>query len=228
MRTSLTLLLLALAAAPALAQTNTGTVSGTVKDSSGAIVANVPVELVNNATSLHRTASTGQDGTYQFTLVQPGPYRLVLEAPGFKRSVQEFHLEVDQTANVSITLMVGDTSESVTVAAGSVLLETETSALGQVISSGQVADLPLNGRNPFALAALSPGVVSGGSFGVGLGTTRAAAQAAGANNFMADGGIAGSNELLIDGAPVMVCCQGQPAIIPSVDVTQEFKVQTNS
>ena len=115
---------------------------------------------------------------------------------------------------------------SVTVSESSVLIESETSSLGQVISSKQVADLPLNGRNPMALASLSPGVLPGGSFGVGLGTTRAAAQAAGANNFMSDGGIAGSNELLLDGVPVMVCCQGQPAIIPSVDVTQEFKVQT--
>jgi len=121
---------------------------------------------------------------------------------------------VNQTARVDAALAVGQVSEAITVHERGVLIESETSSLGQVISSKQVADLPLNGRNPFALAALTPGVTPLGSFGVGLNTTRSAAQMAGANNFMTNGGIAGSNEVLLDGVPITVCCQGQPAIIP--------------
>ena len=153
---------------------------------------------------------------------------MTTEKSGFQRFATEFELQVGQTARIDVSLTVGQVSESVNVSERAVLIESETSSLGQVIGSKQVADLPLNGRNPFALASLTAGVWPGGSFGVGLVTTRSAAQMAGANNFMADGGVGGSNEVLLDGVPVTVCCQGQPAIIPSVDVTQEFKVQTNS
>jgi len=212
----------------AVAQSTTGTVTGIVTDSANAIVPNVQVILTNTGTAIKSVATTNETGNYSFTLVQPGAYRLSTEAPGFRAFSQDFTLQVNQTARIDVKLVVGQLSESITVNESAVLIESETSSLGQVISSKQVTDLPLNGRNPFALAALTPGVWPGGSFGVGLGTTRSAAQMAGANNFMADGGIAGSNEVLLDGVPIMVCCQGQPAIIPSVDVTQEFKVQTNS
>ena len=94
---------------------------------------------------------------------------------------------MQQTARVDVLLEVGEVSQTVEVVGSVVLLETDTSSLGQVVSKRQVADLPLNGRNPFALAALTPGVVPLGSFGVGLTGGRAAAQAAGANNFMANG-----------------------------------------
>lgn len=221
-------ILVAIISAYAAAQSTTGTVTGLVTDSGGAVVPNVQVLLTNSGTAIKTTTVSDQGGGYSFPLVQPGTYRLSAEAPGFRPFAQDFTLQVNQTARIDVKLAVGQLSESITVNESTVMIESETSSLGQVISSKQVTDLPLNGRNPFALAALTPGVWPGGSFGVGLGTTRSAAQMAGANNFMADGGIAGSNEVLLDGVPVMVCCQGQPAIIPSVDVTQEFKVQTNS
>jgi hypothetical protein len=210
------------------AQTTTGTVNGRVVDSSSAPIPNTPVSLTNVQTNSSVTTQTNGDGYYSFALIQPGSYRLAVEKDGFKKFATEFEIQVDQTARVDATLTVGQVSESVEVSEKSVLIEAETSSLGQVIGTKQVADLPLNGRNPFALASLSAGVWPGGSYGVGLDTTRSAAQMAGANNFMSDGGIGGSNEVLLDGVPVVVCCQGQPAIIPSVDVTQEFKVQTNA
>jgi hypothetical protein len=222
------MILVAIIGATAVAQSTTGTVTGIVTDSANAVVPNVQVVLTNTDTGIKTTSATGEGGGYSFTLVPPGAYRLQSEAAGFRSFSQDFTLQVNQTARIDVKLVVGQISESITVNESVVMIESETSSLGQVISSKQVNDLPLNGRNPFALAALTPGVWPGGSFGVGLGTTRSAAQMAGANNFMADGGIAGSNEVLLDGVPIMVCCQGQPAIIPSVDVTQEFKVQTNS
>jgi len=81
-----------------------------------------------------------------------------------------------------------------------------------------VSDLPLNGRNPYGLAALSPGISPGGGFGQGVSQVRGAVVAAGTNNFEANGGQAGSNEIFFDGVPVTVCCQGQPALTPSVEI----------
>ncbi len=222
------LLLLTLAGGTANAQTTTGTVTGRVTDSGGATIPETGVRLENLSTGVALTAQSDPEGNYVFPLVAPGRYRVTVEKSGFQRFAAQFDLNVNQTARVDAVLTVGQVSEAITVREQGVLIESETSSLGQVISSKQVADLPLNGRNPFALAALTPGVTPLGSFGVGLNTTRSAAQMAGANNFMANGGIAGSNEVLLDGVPITVCCQGQPAIIPSVDVTAEFKVQTNS
>ena len=210
------------------AQTNTGTVNGHVADAVSAAVADCAITLLNTKTGVTLTGQSDREGSYVFALVQPGAFRLTVEKAGFQKFVTQFELSVNQIARVDAVLAVGQVTDAITVSERSVLIENETSSLGQVISSRQVADLPLNGRNPFALAALTPGVLPLGSFGVGLNTTRSAAQMAGANNFMANGGIAGSNEVLLDGVPITVCCQGQPAIIPSVDVTQEFKVQTNS
>ena len=212
----------------ASAQSTTGTVTGLVQDAGGGMVATASVELTNTDTGIKNTSTTNETGAYSFALVPPGPYRLMVTVAGFRSFSQDFTLQVNQTARIDVKLVVGQVSESITVSASTAMVESETSSLGEVISTKQVTDLPLNGRNPFALASLTPGVFPGGSFGAGLNATRSAAQMAGANNFMADGGIAGSNEVLLDGIPVMVCCQGQPAIIPSVDVTQEFKVQTNS
>jgi hypothetical protein len=209
------------------AQTVTTTVTGVVTDPSGAPVPDTVLVLANKGTGLELSAKADSSGNYSFLSVLPGQYRLTAQMSGFAKFAAEFELTVNQTARVDIPLKVGEVTNTVTVDEKSVLVEAETSSLGQTISSKQVSDLPLNGRNPFALAALTPGVVPLGSFGVGLNTTRSAAQMAGANNFMANGGIAGSNEVLLDGVPITVCCQGQPAIIPSVDVTQEFKVQTN-
>ncbi|MGH9695001.1 MAG: carboxypeptidase-like regulatory domain-containing protein, partial [Bryobacteraceae bacterium] len=219
MRKGIHVLILALALAEAgLAQTTTGTVTGRVTDSSGASVPQATITLINTGTQLKLPTKTDEDGNYSFVAVQPAAYRLEAENTGFQKFATHFNLAVDQTVRVDVTLTVGQMTNTVEVSDKAALVESETSSLGQVISSKQVSDLPLNGRNPFALASLTPGVVPLGSFGVGLNATRSAAQMAGANNFMANGGIAGSNEVLLDGVPITVCCQGQPAIIPSVDV----------
>ncbi len=224
-----TVLTLLVASATALfGQTTTGAVNGRATDSSRAAVPDARVSLVNVNTGLSLTTRSDSEGRYVFTLLQPSSYRLTVESAGFEKFAVQFDLAVNQTARVDATLTVGQVSESIEVAARPVLLENETSSLGQQISNRQVVDLPLNGRNPFGLAALTPGVNPMGSFGIGLNAGRSAVQMAGANNFMANGGVSGSNEILLDGVAITVCCQGQPALISSVDVTQEFKVQTNT
>jgi hypothetical protein len=163
-----------------------------------------------------------------FPLVQPGPYQISIEKSGFQRYLRTFTLEVTQQARLDAQLTIGQVTENIEVTASAVLLEADSSNLGQVITNRQVVDLPLNGRNPFSLAALTPGVTPLASFGSGLVGARGAAQTAGANNFLANGGMTGSNEILLDGIPITVCCQGQPALIPTIDTTEEFKVQTNT
>src|SRR5262249_13684812 len=86
---------------------------------------------------------------------------------------------------------------------------------------------PAERRNPFALVGLAPGIQPLQTFGGGLIAGRGAAITAATNNFTANGGVTGGNEVLLDGIPITVCCQGQPAVLPNVDVTEEFKVQTN-
>lgn len=223
-----TLTILAVCSAFALhAQTTSGTVTGFVTDANGAAVGQAAVKLTNTGTGLAQSADTNDTGSYVFPFVQPGAYQIAVEKQGFQRFVRTFTMEVTQQARIDAQLTVGQVSETVTVNASAVVLETDSSNLGQVITQRQVVDLPLNGRNPFALAALTPGVTPLGGFGAGIAQQRGAAQAAGANNFLANGGMTGANEILLDGIPITVCCQGQPALIPTIDTTEEFKVQTN-
>ena len=100
-----------------------------------------------------------------------------------------------QQARIDAQLTIGQVTESVNVSASAVLLEITSSNLGQVVTNRQVTELPLNGRNPFALAALTPGVTPLASFGAGLTGARGAAQTAGVNNFTSNGGITGANEI---------------------------------
>lgn len=214
--------------AAVIAQTTTGTVTGLVTDTAGAFVPGVTVRLTNTETGLIQTAQTNESGNYVFPLLPPGSYEISVEKTGFQRFTRTFTLQVTQQARIDVQLTVGQVSETVTVTAGQIALDTDTSNLGQVISQRQVTDLPLNGRNAFALAALTPGVTPLASFGAGLAQSRGAAQSAGANNFLANGGMTGANEILLDGIPITVCCQGQPALIPTIDTVEEFKVQTSS
>ena len=209
------------------AQTVTGAVLGRVTDPSNAPVPGAAVNLTNTATNESFKTLTGTAGDYEFPLVLPGQYRLVVSVEGFREFERDFSLDVNQQARVDVTLTVGKVTEKVFVTGQAVVLETDTSSLGQVVETHQVADLPLNGRNPFALVALTPGVTALGYFGAGLNAGRGALLAAAANNFQSSGGITGSNEILLDGLPITVCCQGQPAMIPSIDVISEFKVQTD-
>lgn len=215
-------------ALPVAAQTTTGTVTGIVTDAAGAAVPQATVRLSSEATGFSQAVTTTADGAYVFPLVSPGTYQITIEHQGFQRFVRSFALAVAQQARIDAELTVGQVSESVVVSASAVLLEATSSNLGQVVTNRQVTELPLNGRNPFALAALTPGVTPLGSFGVGLTGGRGAAQSAGVNNFTANGGMTGANEILLDGIPITVCCQGQPALIPTIDTTEEFKVQTNT
>lgn len=187
-----------------LAQTDRGTITGTVTDASGGVVGGAAVSATNQATGIVTKGSTGSNGNYTIPLLPIGLYRVSVEQSGFKKSIREgVAVQVGQTVRVDIRLEVGEISQSVEVKAEAPLLRPDTSDLGTVINSQQILDLPLIGqgetRNPTFFMILVPGVTGRGtSYGGGptfdaryLSTTVAGSQS-GATEFHLDGSIIAS------------------------------------
>ena len=143
--------------APALGQT-LGTITGEVRDSTGAIVPGVSVTVTNNATNATRTTSTNAVGLFDFPALPPGVYTVKSELDGFKTATRAIELQVQQTARVDFTMELGTISEMATVTGVSPLVETTNATVGTVIENRRIVELPLNGRNFLQLVALSPNV----------------------------------------------------------------------
>ena len=213
----------------AVGQVANGTITGIVTDSTGAIIPGADVTVTQKATGLVQHAQTNRDGVYNFLQLQPGQYTVVVAKPGFKKINRSLTLTVAQVIQADVQLPIGSESQTVTVQAeSSAQLETQTSNLDYTVGPKQVDELPLNGRNAYGLAALSPGVAPGANFGAGLSTVRGAVVSAGSNNFESNGGISGSNEILLDGVSITVCCQGQPPVVPTLEILGQFKVITSN
>jgi Carboxypeptidase regulatory-like domain len=145
-------------------QVNKSNLTGVVRDSSGAPIPGVAIRAVNTATGATRQEVSDQSGLYRFILLDSGLYRLETELQGFKKFAQDrVQLATGETTTIDITLSVGDLSESVTVAAETPLLRTETGALGTTVSTEVLNDLPLIGRNPYVFLTLAPGIQYTGS-----------------------------------------------------------------
>jgi hypothetical protein len=208
----------------------TSGLAGVVKDPSGATIPNVSVTLTSAATAQVRTASTGADGGYRFTLLPPGQYKVKFAATGFKTAeVESVTLAVTETPSLDRTLEVGAQSDEVTVTTNAEILQTQTSTLGTVVNSQAITELPLASRNYTQVLSLSAGanasINNGAAFGKG--TLDMAVNGAGRdqNNFQMDGvsvvnsfgsGLAGDCGIYVGIA------------IPSPDAIQEFKVQTST
>jgi len=166
-RVAATLAALALfifAGTAALAQSGTSTVRGTVTDAQGGAVAGATVTLTSVEKNFNRTQTTSEGGTYSFTAVPPGVYRVEVESRGFKKSqITDVRAQVDTPAEVSVQLQVGDISEVVTVAGtADVLINTQDATLGNAFTSLQIEQLPLESRNVASLLTLQPGVTREG------------------------------------------------------------------
>jgi hypothetical protein len=183
------------------------------------------VTLTNLGTSEKRTQSTLAEGLYSFVTVIPGQYRIEVEKQGFKHVTREpVVVQVQQSTHIDVTMQVGVVSEVVQVIAETPLLQSETSSLGQVIEQRKANELPLNGRNIFNLAALSPGVVPQGESN----DTPVGKNIFAWANYQIGGSFANQSAEYLDGQPLNIAYINLPLIVPTQDSIQEFKVQTNA
>jgi ABC-type Na+ efflux pump permease subunit len=175
-----------LAAVPLLAQTETGQITGTVLDPSGAVVPNARVTLTGVATGVRRTSATNSAGIYLFPSLVPGDYTITVEVQGFNSVAKQATLPVGGRIAVDFTLEVGQTTTVVTVSEQVVQVNTESQTLGINVTSKQVLDLPTLTRNPYALVAISGNVSEGDPSGRGVGYAINGLRAA-ATNVLLDG-----------------------------------------
>ncbi|MGH9628629.1 MAG: carboxypeptidase regulatory-like domain-containing protein, partial [Bryobacteraceae bacterium] len=216
-------LLILAASVPSFGQIVSGSIVGSVRDSSQAVVAGATVTVTNQATNQVRETITSSLGDYSVPSLPPGRYRVSVAHSGFKQaSISDLELRIDQTARADFTLELGQVTESVLVQANAVLLQTETPTIGQVIEEKPIVDLPLNGRNFLQLATLSGGVVPAterSSESSRIGRTQVTVHVAGARGSF--------NSFLLDGMENRGARFGEIPILPSVDAIREFKIQRN-
>lgn len=214
-----------LLAASLHSQTFYGSLVGTINDASSAAMPDASVTLINLGTGDRRTAQTDASGNYQFVNLPPGQYREEVEKQGFRKFVREpITVEVQSTVRIDVAMQVGEVTQILEVSAQTPLLQTENASLGQVVESRKVLEMPLNGRNVFALVALVPGVVPGGQSG----TTPTGTNPFAWGNYQIGGGQANQSASYIDGAPVNTAYVNHTALVPTQDAIQEFRVQTNN
>ena len=206
-----------------------GTINGTVHDSSGAVIPETTVVLHNRGTNLDRTTMTNSVGFYVLPDVQPGEYDLTVRKDGFKTSQRsEVPLDVNQTSTIDFTLDPGTVTQTLSVQATAVALETSTSELGVAIVRQEVNNLPLNGRNFTQLLDLTPGVSTinvsqNGSLG-GVWSNPVGAFSYPSIN----GQTNRSDFFLLDGVNNQGSFGSTYAVAPILDDIQEFKVQSHN
>ncbi|MEX2262147.1 MAG: TonB-dependent receptor [Bryobacteraceae bacterium] len=209
-------------------QSVTATLVGTVLDQSGAAVPDANLSLTRVGTNITRAVVSNERGDFTIPNVAPGSYRLVGEHEGFKRTVMDdVELLVNQTARVDLVLQVGAVTESVAVTGTVPLVASETSSVGQVITTSQIENLPLRGRAVFDLAVLSP-ATSPRSPDSYAGGQRPMPGGLGSPVFSAGGGRDNANGYLVDGVEAIDPHYMTPSMFPPMDSMQEFKIQTNS
>jgi hypothetical protein len=201
----------------------TAEITGRITDPTGGITEQANIKVINVDTGISRTTASNDQGYYTISALPAGNYRMTVEKSGFKPLERTgIQLVVDEKARIDFALQLGSVSETVQVSSQAILLESESSTLAHLVQNKQVAELPLLGRDPYALAMLVPGArTSAGlnSLPVDI-ITASTASVNGARGNM--------NEYLLDGAPNTSPAGNGPVLYPSVDSVQEFKVETNA
>ena len=220
-----------LAAALTCAQSDRGTIAGTVLDSSGAIVANAQVTALGTGTAATYTAVTGPTGGYRIPEVKIGVYTVTVAAPGFKTEQKtEVLVQVNTVSTVDFALTIGDVKETLTVVADAPSIQSESSDIGTVVSTKQIEELPLalnaTGQS-FLRSAQSFVFLTPGTTGPG---TSSDSPSAGIFESKISGGQNFSTEILLDGASTARADSGSAfdQNSPSVEAISEFKVTTST
>ena len=228
-------ILLALICAGALtsfAQSDRGTITGTVTDPSGAAVADAKVTAVNTNTGASHETTTTSEGSYTLPELSAAPYKISVEAPGFKTTTQTIQLPVQVTRRVDFSLTLGATSDQLTVSGDAPILQTESAVQQTNVTEKQVRELPLQvsaefgGRTPLSFIFLDSSVTAG----TGASTPGNGGRGTDASNFRVNGGQALGTSILIDGAGTQRAQNGTffSEVAPGPDAFQEFTVSTSS
>jgi hypothetical protein len=219
------MLLLALALPGALvAQQYSGTITGTVTDPAGAAVPGANVTAINVGTNATYDSTTSEQGTFTFAQLPVGTYDIHVKTSSFKEFVSKsVEVHTSSVAEVAAQLTVGSASETITVEASDVQVQTTSAEVGEIVSGTQVRELPLNGENFMGLVTLSPGVSTANSF-----NSRDKGLTGGAD-FSVNGNPYNYNLFLVDGVNNNDVGSGRTILIyPSVDAIAEFKMIRNS
>jgi hypothetical protein len=213
---------------PLLYSQANGSLSGTVADKSGSVIAGATVKIVSQGTGTTREVKTDGSGHYQAPFLAVSIYTIRVESQGFQTTEQkDIRLQVDEQREVNFSLNPASVSQTVEVSATEVAVETTNPTLGQVITEQQVADLPLNGRDFVQLATLTPGVTqetNPNSFFNGGPSSEVSTR--GSFSLSVGGSRASSTDWLYDGVDNNELTAGGIAVLPSIDAIQEFKVLT--
>jgi len=227
-RSSAVLSLVAVSAAlvaPAMAQVDTGSLSGVVRDTSGAALPGAQVTLREESTGISASLRAGKDGSFAFNPLKIGTYTLTVTGDGFKQSVtQHLQVSIQSRIEASPVLEVGSASDVVDVSSSAPLLETRSSSVQQLVEERTINALPLNGRNATFLAQLSAGVTMAQNDSRNL---------QGSGSFTANGLRRTQNNYLLDGmddnaAIADLVNQSQYVVLPPPDALREFTVQTST
>lgn len=207
------------------AQDARGAIVGTVRDVSGSVIPDAPVEVRNTAMGTRQTLRATQAGVYSATYLLPGLYEVRVELPGFKKYVREgIEVRVNDRLQVDVTLEVGNAEQSITVSGDSPLLNTESASMGTVVDSRRVAELPIPHGNPMFLIGLAAGV----NFTRDPRLDRPF-EPTHIVGYTMDGTRANRSDVTIDGAVATATANAGEVIasyVPPADIVQEFKVQT--
>jgi len=213
--------------APVQAQTSTADVLGTVTDSSGAVLPNATVRLIDTDTNAERRFQTGKDGSFTFTSLNPGPYRLIIEAPGFKTVTgNDIVIVAGDRRRLDRVMTVGSADQTVEVVSSTPALQTDSSALGSTVTQRSVQDLPLNGRNYITLTQLVPGANEGTPNGLASGNRPDDRRQSSIVSVNGQSDVI--NDQMIDGQDNNERLIGTIGVRPSIDAIAEVRVLTNS
>ncbi len=210
-----------LVSAFAFAQSDNATISGIVRDTSGSVIPNAKVSVINEGTGFERQTTTNDTGFYTVPNIPPGYYAVTVEVAGFKKFTSSRNkLEAAQPMAVNVELAVGQITETVTVEASAAQLNTESATVGKTVEQAQIQNLALNGRNPLFLAVLKPGVrrgspMNGFSYGLDSG------------GFTINGGRSQDSLITFDGAVgIRTRANGTSVGTADLETVQEVQVLT--
>src|SRR4051812_10688146 len=204
------------------AQGTSGRITGHSSDPSGAVLTNVMITATNQATGVGRSTQSNESGDYTFLDLPVGTYSLTFELSGFKKNIRrDVSLDVNQVITLNVTMQLGATQEVVDVTSEAPLVETSSTQMGAVVNERAVNQLPLNARDTYQLLQLQPGVQAQTGSDLFYGSNNAGVVSV-------NGGRGRSNNFSVNGGDANDQFANLPAVQPTPDSIEEFRVLTNT